>query len=263
MKKNQKFRSLHRILLFALTIAFLSGCTHTKPLKIAISKATRNYLQWVTLADSSAETVDLYSMSIDSALRALDDCSALLLTGGEDIYPGIYGNEADTGKCTGFDRHRDSAEIKFLERALLLKMPVFGICRGNQLINVALKGTLIRDIPTQVDSAGIHQCEDYLNCFHLVLIRKGSLLRNISKCDSALVTTNHHQAVERLSPLLQVNARSTDGLTEGIEWLDPGSKPFLLGVQWHPERMDRSNPLSGKLADEFIRQARLFRQKSN
>ncbi len=260
MKRNQGFRICQRIFLLTLTIAVFSGCSQRKPLKIAVSKASPNYVNWVMRADSSAETVDLFRMSIDSALHVLDGCSALLLTGGEDLYPGLYGFACDTGKCTGFDRHRDTAEIKFLERALSLNMPVFGICRGNQLINVALKGTLIRDIPSQVDSAGIHQCEDYLRCFHLVMIQKGSLLSGISQCDSAMVTTNHHQAVLNLSPLLKISARSTDGLIEGIEWLDPRNKPFLLGVQWHPERMEKSNPLSGKLADEFIRQTKLYKQ---
>jgi putative glutamine amidotransferase len=236
----------------------ISGCTHDRPLKIGVSRASPNYIQWIRLADSAAIPVDLYPMGIDSALKILDECSGLLLTGGDDIFPGMYGSLSDTTLCTGFDRHRDTAEKKFLEKALSLKMPVFGICRGNQFINIALGGTLIRDIPTQVACAGIHRCADYLNCFHLVTTERKSILRSIVSSDSSMVTTNHHQAIDRLAPGLRVSARSTDGLIEGVEWVEPKGKSFLLGVQWHPERMKDTNPLSGPLAKEFLKEAHSY-----
>ncbi|MEI6457136.1 MAG: gamma-glutamyl-gamma-aminobutyrate hydrolase family protein [bacterium] len=258
MKKYPEFRLWKRVILAVLIFTFFSGCIQKKPLKIAISKATPNYIHWIRQADSVVQLVDLYQVSSDSALKILDECSALLLTGGEDIYPGNYGKTSDTGKCTGFDRRRDTAEFSLLQKALALKMPVLGICRGNQLINVSLGGTLTTDIPSEIEDAGIHQCEDYLHCFHVVYLEKNSLLRSFAGCDSAMVTTNHHQTVGKLSTRLKVNALSTDGLTEGIEWIDPQGKSFLLGVQWHPERMKKSNPLSGSLANELIRQAELF-----
>jgi putative glutamine amidotransferase len=258
MKKNPALRSWEKVIPIALILTVFSGCIQEKPLKIAISKASPNYIYWVRQADSVIQLVDLYQLSSDSALQVLAGCSALLLTGGEDIYPGNYGKISDTMKCTGFDRRRDTVEFALLKQALEKKMPVLGICRGNQLINVALGGTLTTDIPSEINDAGIHQCEDYLRCFHIVYLEKNSMLNSITQCDSAMVTTNHHQAVGKLSPRLRVNARSTDGLPEGIEWLDPQGKSFLLGVQWHPERMKKTSPLSGLLAIELIRQAELF-----
>jgi len=117
--------------------------------------------------------------------------------------------------------------------------------RGHQILNVFLGGNLIIDIPKDFDTLIKHQCDDYMHCFHRVVVKKNTLLSKMCHCDSSSVTTNHHQAVEQLSPLLVSNANTGDNLIEGIEWRHPEGKSFLLGVQWHPERMDKINPLSG------------------
>jgi putative glutamine amidotransferase len=231
------------------------------PVRIGLSKASPNYENWLKLADPSIRTVDLYPLSISEAVQQLSQCSGLVLTGGEDVWPGRYGRLNDTLRCTEMNPHRDSLEIALIEKALALKMPLIGICRGNQILNVFLGGTLVIDIPKDVGTKTIHQCEDYLNCFHAVNVRKSSLLANISMCESAQVTTNHHQAVDRLSTLLVANAFSEDKLIEGVEWINPDDKSFLLGVQWHPERMDRSNPLSGRIAEEFLLQTITYSYK--
>lgn len=223
------------------------------PVRIAISKASSNYINWLKRADSTVVIVNLWPMSIDSAMGILETCSGLLLSGGEDVYPGIYGMENDTARCTEIDRHRDSLEIAVIARAFDLGLPVMGICRGNQILNVYLGGTLYIDIPQDHGKGVIHQCDDYLNCFHPVYPADSSLLRSISGVDSADVTTNHHQAVRVLARGLRANVFSADTLTEGIEWADPKDKPFLLGVQWHPERMDETNPLSGPIAKAFVK----------
>ena len=234
------------------------GISQTVALKIGLSKATSNYENWLKRSNPSLIPVNLYILPIDSALQELSQCDGLLLTGGEDVYPGWYGEEYDTARCTEMNRHRDSLDIALISQALNVKMPVFAVCRGHQILNVFLKGTLIIDIPEDVGVQVIHQGEDYLHCFHSVMVPARSLLSSISHCDSAMVTSNHHQAIERLSPLLIANAYSKENLIEGIEWQHPAGKSFLLGVQWHPERMEKENPLSGPLAEEFIRQAALF-----
>jgi putative glutamine amidotransferase len=223
------------------------------PLRIAISKASPNYINWLKRADSAVVIVNLYPMPVDSAMEILRSCSGLLLSGGEDVYPGIYGMEGDTGRCTEIDRHRDSLEIAVIARAFDLGLPVMGICRGSQILNVYLGGTLYIDVPQDHGTGVTHQCADYLNCFHAVHTADSSLLKGISGADSATVTTNHHQAVRVLARGLRANAYSADTLTEGIEWAEPENRPFLLGVQWHPERMDVTNPLSGPLAKAFIK----------
>jgi putative glutamine amidotransferase len=237
------------------------GYCQAVPLKIGISKASPNYLHWLKRADSSIQTVDLYQMSVAEAVQQLGLCDGLLLTGGEDVYPGRYGKEYDTVRCTEMNPHRDTLDMALIDKALALTMPVVGVCRGHQILNVYLGGTLIIDIPKDVANPFIHQCDDYLHCFHSVSINQSTMLAKISLCDSAQVTTNHHQAVDRLSPLLVSNASSDDKLTEGIEWKNPEGKSFLIGVQWHPERMEVSNPFSGPIADEFIRQVTTYSHK--
>ena len=256
----QNRKSLLFIIAFSFTGLLLLNQASCQPvsLKIGISKASPNYIHWLKLADSLVEPIDLYPLPIAEAVRQLAQCGGLLLTGGEDVYPGRYKKEYDTLRCTEMNPHRDSLDMALIEKALALKMPVFGICRGHQILNVYLGGTLIVDIPTDFGKRAVHQCDDYLKCNHAVSVRKSSLLASISLCDSAQVTTNHHQAVDRLSPLLISNAFSGDKLIEGIEWLSPRGKSFLLGVQWHPERMSRENPLSGALADAFIRSATTY-----
>ena len=147
-----------------------------------------------------------------------------------------------------------------------MKMPILGICRGEQILNVTLGGSLIVDIPAHFEQLPrinhiSHQCEDYLKCFHSVNIFPNTLLHSIVGYDTGFVTTNHHQAADRLAPGLICDARSNDGLTEGVEWETQNDKSFLIGVQWHPERMDTSNALSGKLLKEFITRSQEFKEK--
>ena len=226
--------------------------------RIGVSKSSTNYENWLKRSNPAVFTVNLYAMPIDSAVRELTRCGALLLTGGEDVYPGWYGKAYDTARCTEMNRHRDSLEMALVAKALEMKMPLFAVCRGHQILNVFLKGTLIIDIPKDIGTKVIHQSDDYLHCLHPVVIPGKTLLSKISHCESGRVTSNHHQAVDRLAPVLTANAYAGDQVIEGIEWKQPSGKSFLLGVQWHPERMEKSNPLSGPLADEFISQAASF-----
>jgi putative glutamine amidotransferase len=256
-------------LLCLLAAGLLMAASHTAcrqegpaPLRIAISKASPNYVNWLKKADSSIEIVNLWPMRIDSAMMALDDCSGLLLSGGEDVYPGIYGMEYDTVRCTEIDRHRDSLEIAAIARAFDLGLPVMGICRGNQILNVYLGGTLFIDIPKDHGTFVIHQCDDYLRCFHPVRTADSSLLKGISGIDTATVTTNHHQAVRLLARGVKANAFSADSLIEGIEWENKKDKPFMLGVQWHPERMEFGNPLSGPVVVRFVEECRLINRNN-
>jgi putative glutamine amidotransferase len=263
---------IHRQLLIRQLITFIiiaggslwfnPAACQPAPIKIGLSKASPNYVNWLKRTDPSIQTIDLYLLPIAVAVQQLGTCSGLLVTGGEDVYPGRYGKEYDTARCTEMNPRRDTLDMALIEKALALKMPVVGVCRGHQILNVYLGGTLVIDIPQDIGRRVKHQCDDYLHCNHGVRVRKTTLLGSICMCDSASVTTNHHQAVDHLSPLLVSNATSDDNLIEGVEWKDPGEKSFLIGVQWHPERMDRANPLSGRLAEEFMLQATAYSSKT-
>jgi putative glutamine amidotransferase len=249
-------------------LAFFSGCNQSKkePMKIAVTKASKNYINWLKKGDSTLIPLDMYSMDFDTALGSLENCAGLLVTGGEDVQPEYYGQAGEKYLCKELDPRRDTLELALIKKALGLKMPVLGICRGEQIINVSLGGSLIVDIPDHFQHLPrinhiTHQCEDYLKCVHSVHIFPNTLLHSIVGCDTGFANTNHHQAVDRLAPGLICNAKSFDGLTEGIEWETSPDKSFLIGVQWHPERMDTSNVLSGKLLKEFIAQSKKFKEK--
>jgi len=181
----------------------------------------------------------------DATLDALD---ALVLAGGADVDPAAYG--AEPHRCTtGTRPERDAAEIPLARRALERDMPLLGICRGMQLMNVALGGTLIQHLPDDVGhSDHRRQLGSFENADHDVRLAPGSLAARA--CGELLHATksHHHQAVERLGDGLVASGWSVlDDLVEAIEVPDAR---FALGVQWHPE----VDPGSG-VVGAFVRAA--------
>jgi putative glutamine amidotransferase len=234
---------------------------------IAVTKASMNYTNWLKANNPGIVLVDMYKMDVATALKKLESCSGIVVTGGEDVQPGMYGKASQTMLCKEMDPRRDTLEIRLIGKAIRMDMPILGICRGEQIINVTLGGTLIVDIPTHFSSmptiekrnAGLqHQCEDYLKCFHTVKTTPGSVLQSIVKSDTGFVTSNHHQAIDKIAPELRANATSSDGIIEGIEWVEPEGRSFLMAVQWHPERMDPSNAFSGLVLTEFMNQVKAY-----
>ncbi|MBE0639649.1 MAG: gamma-glutamyl-gamma-aminobutyrate hydrolase family protein [Bacteroidales bacterium] len=252
------------IVLLVLSILFAACSRVEKPLKIAVSYVsgkpeTNNYLEWLGRIAPEAELLAMNELSNDSVELVFKQCHGLLLTGGDDVYPGRYGKEEDTARCGEFNLVRDTLEFRLIELAMEREVPVLGICRGQQILNVALGGTLYVDIPSDLNSTIVHQQEDWKNCYHSVLVFPKSLLSNISGVDKEVVNSNHHQAVERLADKLRVLAVSEDGVIESIGWADTINNPFLLGVQWHPERMDTLSVLSTPIAERFIKEAIKFK----
>jgi putative glutamine amidotransferase len=124
-------------------------------------------------------------------------------------------------------------------------------------VNTGVEQLVIPD-----DGAGkknvIHQCDDYMHCYHSIRLDPSSALRSIIGYDTGFVTTNHHQAIYKLAKGLRMNACSADSIIEGIEWEKAPGNSFMIGVQWHPERMDTSNAFSGKLLKQFLAEARKY-----
>jgi putative glutamine amidotransferase len=181
------------------------------------------------------------SMSPEEVLKGLD---GLLLTGGDDVAPSRYGespheatHEAEAG--------RDEFEIALVTAARRQDLPVFAICRGIQVLNVACGGTLVQDIPTQVTGALPHALNVPPNqpysLAHEIWIEKDSLLSRLMRerlnDDTCEVNSRHHQAVKVVAKGFKVSATAPDGIIEAIE--DPSLR-FCLGVQWHPENFWRT-----------------------
>jgi len=253
------------IALIALSL-ILSSCIRAidYSIKIAISKASPDksytaYTNWIHSADSNLVTINMYEFTIDSALTLLEGCSGLLLTGGEDVFPGNYGKINDTARCGEFDLKRDSLELALINKALELNIPILGICRGQQIINVALGGSLIIDIPSDYDTNVIHRIPDSYKCFHDVSLENGTKLVWATNEMTGSVNSCHHQAIDLLADGLKVSARAIDGIIEAIEWDEMSDQSFLMGVQWHPEQMDLDNPLSKSVLEYFMMQIKAFK----
>jgi putative glutamine amidotransferase len=169
----------------------------------------------------------------EDAPELLDRIHGLILSGGSDVDPALYG-AAPHPKLGKVIRERDDFELALTREALTRDMPLLAICRGHQVLNVALGGTLVQDIPSEVTGGLEHDPRrERWERAHPVEIYEGTRLRDILERGTVSVNSFHHQAIERLGGGLVVSARSCgDQVVEGVEL--PGRR-FVLGVQWHPE----------------------------
>ena len=185
--------------------------------------------------------------------RFLDLCDGLVLSGGADIDPARYG-QIDEGLCGGISPLRDEVEITLCRRAVERDMPVLGICRGHQILNVALGGTMYQDLKVQQGTTFEHMVPNPVGgMVHEVAIVPGSPLAALQGGETMVVNSRHHQAVRDVAPGLVVQATSPDGVIESVYL--PG-KRFVWGVQWHPESIWDISEENRKIAEEFLRAAR-------
>jgi putative glutamine amidotransferase len=172
--------------------------------------------------------------------RLVESIDGLVLTGGGDIDPSRFG--ADRHELTDqVDQDRDAGEAGLLEAALEARLPILGICRGMQLINILYGGDLVQHVPDVVGHDR-HKIEPGVFHRHRVHAEPGTQLAALVGEETMLVESHHHQAVGRVGSGLIVSARAEDGLAEAIE--DP-ERPFCLGVQWHPEEGDDNALFAG------------------
>jgi putative glutamine amidotransferase len=193
----------------------------------------------------------------EDTLRAIyDRLDGVLLPGGVDVDPGTYG-ESPLPACGRLDPARDRVELAFARWAIEEGKPLFGLCRGLQIVNVALGGTLYQDIAVQRGDSLKHDyfptagySRDHLA--HPVTVAAGSRLDALVGTAPLRVNSMHHQAVKDLAPGLVPSAVAPDGLIEAVEFTE---SPFVLGVQWHPESLTERDPRMHRLLAGFVEAA--------
>lgn len=178
-----------------------------------------------------------------------------LFTGGQDVNPQLYGEKAEAF-CGRPCDERDIMEELLFKQAIELDKPAFGICRGLQLFNALLGGTLYQDIPTQMrseNSIAHTQKPPYDEPVHAVHIERGSPFCRVLGLDSMMVNSYHHQGIKELSGQLVSAAKAEDGLTEAVYMPE---KRFVWAVQWHPEFIYKADDNNMKLFIEFVNKCR-------
>jgi putative glutamine amidotransferase len=193
-----------------------------------------------TDALADAGLVPLVLPPIDAALavRSLAGAAGLLLTGGEDVDPKYFGEAAHSAAGEPHPE-RDAYEMALARAAAAHRVPTFAICRGAQVMNVALGGSLIQDIPSQCRGPVAHARDDVRReRVHEVRIDGGSRLARILGEETIRTNSLHHQAVARLAGDLRASARGEDGIIEAVEPTD--SDWWMIAVQWHPEELLRT-----------------------
>jgi putative glutamine amidotransferase len=210
---------------------------------IAITNCRKleDYRQAILHVGGEVRIVDP-TMPVEEALAGV---GGVLLTGGADILPARYG-EATHPSVVDIDLARDEFELALIAQARKRDLPMIGICRGIQALNVASGGTLVQDLPSLVPAASPHMLDvpphQPFSLAHEVWIEKDSILSDLMRerlveADTCEVNSRHHQALKAVAANFRVSATAPDGVIEAIE--DPSLR-FCLGVQWHPENFWRT-----------------------
>jgi putative glutamine amidotransferase len=210
-----------------------------------------NYAEWITAA-GDIELVRLGYRFNNS--KEIKRCEGLFMTGGEDVHPRFYDKReyVDQYTLTDFDENRDEFEMELLKHWQSSKIPLLGVCRGLQLVNVFLGGTLVPDLPSFGKFNHSRKLKEPR--YHPVEVDPNSQLYSVVKATTGEVTSIHHQGIDRIANGLVTNTITSDGVIEGVEWLNSQGQAPLILVQWHPEAMDdKDSPFAKNVRDHFMK----------
>jgi putative glutamine amidotransferase len=245
------------------------------PPLILISPSTQK--RGVEFEDNSVSLSNQYCMAVAAAgglpwiapaipakslvAESVARCDGVMLTGGDDVQTELYAPKLNGKLKTEPDR--DLFELMLVDEVFRQRKPLFAICRGHQLVNIAFGGTLVVDIASQIPGAIDHRRLDRKNdIVHDAELTDGSLMATIARDKKLGVNSSHHQAIAELAEPFTATARSSDGVIEGME-LKPGAArlPFFLAVQFHPERLYARHAEHLRLFQHFIRACARSRKK--
>jgi len=233
------------ILILLCSFIFFA-CQKQESKTIILSKASSNYVDWIE--DDNTIILDAYTIKNTDSILALAD--GIILTGGEDINPLQYNDTSNLKVCGTINYQRDTLERKLFNFALEHKVPLIGVCRGMQMMNVASGGTLYGDIPSEIGTKVIHRNNGEV-MHEIAIVDTCSLIFPIDT-DTFMVNSWHHQGLKDISENLRVIARSFDGLPEAVV-MEKSTHPFMIAVQFHPERLGKDNPIHQQIKGSFYK----------
>lgn len=218
------------------------------------TKKIEKYLAAVRRAGGQPVPISL-AASRDALADLASSLSGIVLTGSPvDVEPSRYGAPRHA-KCAKADDDRERIDFALLEACFATRKPVLAICYGIQSLNVFLSGTLIQDVPSEIGTDVAHSDseEGAPDAHHVVNIERESRIGKMAGAGEMIVNSSHHQAVLRPGRDLRITARAPDGVIEAVEWM--GDENWVVGVQWHPERMMESDPLTQSLFGSLVKEA--------
>jgi len=224
-----------------------------RPLIIGITQCSKNsylnYQRWI-----EGNHIEVIQLSYTkNNISDIQKCSGIILSGGEDVHPRYYQKNESVSECHSINEKRDAFEFNVLEISQKLQLPVLGICRGLEITNVFFGGTLIPDLVSRQKND--HTKLTKRDRYHAVNVIKDTIMHQITNVTTGEVNSSHHQAADRIGNGLIVNSLSSDQVIEGLERADEKA-PYLMLVQWHPERMkDLESVFSRNIKDSFLKAA--------
>ena len=241
---------MKKLLIILVSFLFLFSCQQQQQKTIILSKSSSNYIKWIE--GKNVIILDAYTIkNTDSILKLAD---GIILTGGEDINPLEYNDTINLKVCGDINYERDTLERKLFDFALKNKIPLIGVCRGMQMMNVASGGSLYGDIPTEIGTTVIHRNNGQVN-HEIVICDTSSLIFPIGT-DTIMVNSLHHQGLKIMPNYLRVIARSFDGLPEAVV-MDTSIHPFMIAVQFHPERLGKNNIIHQTIKNSFYKKIKI------
>ena len=235
--------------LFILIITIFCSCQKKELKTIILSKASENYVKW--MENDNTIILDAYTIKNTDSILGLAD--GVILTGGEDINPLQYNDTINLAVCGVINYQRDTLERKLFDFAFENKIPLIGVCRGMQMMNVASGGTLYGDIPSEIGTTVIHRNNGEVN--HKIVLVDTSSLIFPNGTDTIMVNSWHHQGLKIMPNHLRVIARAFDGLPEAVV-MDKSVHPFMIAVQFHPERLGKENVIHQTMKSSFYNEIR-------
>lgn len=223
-----------------LRIGVSKNFLHADPARALFKGKTLQFVEErmaLSIYRSGGVPLPLPDLKNETAARGLlQMVHGLVLAGGADVSPTSYGEEPIEPQWSG-DAIRDAYEIQLVQIAIDMGVPVLGLCRGIQLINVALGGTLVQDIQTQLEGKLVHRdWENYDENGHSIRLADGWTRDAYEGADTLQVNSIHHQALAKLGDNLVATAWAPDDIVEAVEWIDEHA--WVVGVQWHPEWLE-------------------------